>query len=534
LRIKTLYIRALGALLIILFVAFCNFPLFAQQNDLPQDDAVQNSEQLYLPTLASGHEVFALSPGGTIPPVTIPPVDAPAPAVTQLLMLLNQEHERAGCAPFTTSSLLTSVAQAHSEDMAPSATHESPDGSLAGERLDHAGYGTGYWGENLAISVAPSSQEPTEEMAAEVMAGWLADQTRPFYAENLRICEFTQIGIGIHTPAATTPGSHYWVVVFAGPLEPDTAAFTVDTTNRAEVATAYRDLYLPTLETPTGWDGNQVGCSAGTTSVEYQEAVRFQINYFRAMAGVPANVVLSDKYNHLAQAAALIMSANRFMSHDPSPASLCYSESGEQGSGSNLYNWTTLSSLSPIAEYIEERGDNEAVNHRRWLLMPEQYVMGVGTVDLRDDLVPNLPYANATYVQSDWVISGLLGGGYRGVLHSSNPDSFVTWPPSGYVPHDLIYPRWSIQHHDADFQDAQVQVTLDGAPVPVKIEYITETEFVGISLPSSGFVWIPQVDWATLDMSQDHQVQVEIRNIKIDGKSKNLAYQLTIFDPAVE
>ena len=49
-----------------------------------------------------------------------------------------------------------------------------------------------------------------------------------------------------------------------------------------------------------------------------------RLNYYRAMAGVPATVTFSDTYNAMDQQAALMMSANGQLSHSPPTTWTCY------------------------------------------------------------------------------------------------------------------------------------------------------------------------------------------------------------------
>jgi hypothetical protein len=43
------------------------------------------------------------------------------------------------------------------------------------------------------------------------------------------------------------------------------------------------------------WTGDHESCDAGETSLTFTEAVRMRINDFRAMAGVPATVLVSTE-----------------------------------------------------------------------------------------------------------------------------------------------------------------------------------------------------------------------------------------------
>jgi hypothetical protein len=72
------------------------------------------------------------------------------------------------------------------------------------------------------------------------------------------------------------------------------APAVVDLASRQSVLRFYRDVYLATQGTPLGWTGSQSVCDPGATSTAYRQAIARRINYFRAMAGVPGDVVLSS------------------------------------------------------------------------------------------------------------------------------------------------------------------------------------------------------------------------------------------------
>ena len=61
-------------------------------------------------------------------------------------------------------------------------------------------------------------------------------------------------------------------------------------------------------------DRDRSTCTAGTTSQAYADATILRVNYFRAMAGLQADVVLSNAWNLKAQDAALMMSAQGALS----------------------------------------------------------------------------------------------------------------------------------------------------------------------------------------------------------------------------
>jgi hypothetical protein len=74
----------------------------------------------------------------------------------------------------------------------------------------------------------------------------------------------------------------------------NTGGWTIDTANRQLARAFYNSVYMASLNTPIGWTGNHNSCNAGTTSSDFKDAVVARINYFRAMAGVPANITLNS------------------------------------------------------------------------------------------------------------------------------------------------------------------------------------------------------------------------------------------------
>ena len=81
---------------------------------------------------------------------------------------------------------------------------------------------------------------------------------------------------------------------------------------------------------------------------------------------------------------------------------------------------------------MEDNGQvNKAVGHRRVLLDPDTQVMGVGYVERRGEY---------RAVQALWVHDG-VSKFRKGDRPTREP--FVAWPPAGYVPYPIVYPRWS-------------------------------------------------------------------------------------------
>lgn len=294
--------------------------------------------------------------------------------------------------------------------------------------------------------------------------------------------------------------------------------YRVSVSSREEVRRFYTTVYMASSSADPGWTGDIATCMAGTTTWEFRDAVVLRINYYRAMAGVPAGVVFADAWNDKAQQAALIMSSNDRLSHSPPSTWRCYTAGGGDAAGkSNL----SLGDMGVWAMdgYIEDYGaNNEAVGHRRWLLYPQTETMGSGDVAARD------PYsaANAT-----WVMDGRFQEPRPAVR-----DAFVAWPPPGYVPYQVVFPRWSFSYDDADFNQAVISMTGDGLPVAVTVYPVAD------GYGENTLVWVPAgMDpngvsrWPKPDVDTPYTVTIE--NVIIDGQRWRFDYTVWVMDPAV-
>lgn len=110
------------------------------------------------------------------------------------------------------------------------------------------------------------------------------------------------------------------------------------------------------------------------------------VNFSRFIAGLSCDVKLDEKYNTLAQAAALVSAANKKLSHNPSqPSGFPYElyQTGADGCGrSNLSAGRKNLASSIIDGWLNDSsGDNMAgVGHRRWVLNPTMSATGFGSV----------------------------------------------------------------------------------------------------------------------------------------------------------
>lgn len=263
---------------------------------------------------------------------------------------------------------------------------------------------------------------------------------------------------------------------------------------RARVIRDYHEIYLANLisRDELGWTGSVNTCRPGKINDEVYDKVFAQINYFRALVGVPPIDGLDEEWNEKSQHAALLMTARGRLNHHPGKLGKCYSEEAAEAASRSNLGW----GVPNIAGYIHDWGvGNEAVGHRRWVLNPRATVFGVGATDRNNAL---------------WVIG----------KSREMPDGFEyqTYPAAGFFPKELVYPRWSFGMQ-AEFQNARVRMKLaNGRSIPVKV--LASACCMG--LPT--LVWEPQMDRIDLEGAQDVEVSVRIDGVLVDGKSRSFAY----------
>ena len=107
-------------------------------------------------------------------------------AEKEMLVLVNQERERAGLAPVVFDKKLTKVARAHSQDMFKRGyfSHYTPEGISPFERMDTEEIVYGYAGENLALA-------PSTNLAMQGL------MNSPGHRANILDPDFTKLGIGV-------------------------------------------------------------------------------------------------------------------------------------------------------------------------------------------------------------------------------------------------------------------------------------------------------------------------------------------------
>jgi uncharacterized protein YkwD len=131
-----------------------------------------------------------------------------------VLMLVNAERDRAGCAPLRADPRLAHAAQGHAEAMARGDffDHVGLDGGDMVDRVRAQAYAFSRLAENLAAGWPD---------AESVVEGWMSS---PGHRANILDCRVVETGVGhVHDPRDTPFAGglvgyrHYWVQVFGAP-----------------------------------------------------------------------------------------------------------------------------------------------------------------------------------------------------------------------------------------------------------------------------------------------------------------------------
>jgi uncharacterized protein YkwD len=284
----------------------------------------------------------------------------------------------------------------------------------------------------------------------------------------------------------------------------------LNTQNKNTVRNFYLTEYLASEGVPSGWNGNHTSCNAGSTTAAFKQAVLTRVNFFRAMAGISNVASFKNEYNNKAQEAALMMSVNNLLSHSPPTNWTCYTADGAEAAGySNLY--LGIYGPSAITGYIRDAGGgNEPVGHRRWILYPQTVFMGTG------DIPPTShPSSNAL-----WVIDLENIGNPR----PDTREPFVSWPPPGYVPYQVVFERWSFGYALADLTNVTVTMTKNGQPLSLQQHPVV------YGFGERTLVWEPNDTYGQAPTS-DIVYNINVNNVIINGQPQNFSYQVIIFAP---
>ena len=276
----------------------------------------------------------------------------------------------------------------------------------------------------------------------------------------------------------------------------------VDLTARDASQKLYEEYYLlsKSESSDIAWSGNEASCNAGDVPQNTMDKIFTRIDYFRKAVGLNNTIVENETKSEKAQQAALMMKSNGTLDHFPPESWKCFSNAGKDGAGSSLLTQTR--NAEAVDSYMRDAGAaNGPVGHRRWLLWPRLQELGIGNTD----------NTNAIWV---------LGNG--GAAPADTPE-FISWPPKGYLPKQLAYPRWSFSIANADFTGTSITMKdQNNQSVALSIEALDN------AYGDRTIVWVPTINVNLF--TEDTTFKVTLENVGVGGEVKEFDYEVTFFD----
>lgn len=246
------------------------------------------------------------------------------------------------------------------------------------------------------------------------------------------------------------------------------------------------------------WSGSIATCDPGDISANGRANALRLVNLYRTMAGLP-DVTDDSSLNEQAQACALLQHANGTLSHDPPQSWECWTEVGATASGRS--NISTGPGVMSVDMYMVDWGNATTLGHRRWILSNSAGPIGLGST-------------------SDSSCMYILGGQGRADA------AWTAYPPPGPFPLEAFEPLpfgetldetgWSIQSDMIDLAGAQVEITVDGTPMPVRV-----TQLLSGYGSRHAISIIPQ-GWASTAGTRYH--------VEVQGISQPIAYDVDVVD----
>ena len=289
-----------------------------------------------------------------------------------------------------------------------------------------------------------------------------------------------------------------------------TTGFVVDPTNRTDVLSFYHCIYSASenYAANMAWTGSVASCVPGTTSATFKDDVLRRINFYRALAALPGDVVFDPVKSAKAQQAALMMSRNNTLNHFPPTTWECYTADGAAAAGASNLAYGTYGPGAVNGFMVDPGSGNELLGHRRWLMYSRAASMGTG------DIPGDGAYAQTNAI---WVM---------GDPKPIPTPQFVAWPNRGFVPFPVLPARWSLSYPGANFAAATVTMTLGGNNVATTVISRTDNGF-----GDNTIAWEPA--GLPVAISADTTYAVTVAGISGTGIPTSYNYTVTLFDPNV-
>jgi hypothetical protein len=311
---------------------------------------------------------------------------------------------------------------------------------------------------------------------------------------------------------------HFFFITYVLLLTSSLNAQTINCHNKDSVIALYKKLYLSSHLKSMKWIAGESPCHDGKLSNSVYVLAENRINFFRITAGL-SSIKISRELSIESQKAAVLTKNNGYLSHSPPKSSSCYSKQAYDGCHKSCLGFTyyshpkeNISDESFITAFMKDYGEsNYFVGHRKWLLYTKLSEVGYGATDTTEAI---LTADGIDYNMKDSI-------------------EYVSYPWSGYVPSNLVFPKWSFslpQSLSADFSNAKVEMKTENGELlntrkfQLYPDYLDHTiVWEATSLFSKEEIYYGE---NSIEDSKhiDHKIFVKISNVLIDGKQKSFEY----------
>lgn len=264
-------------------------------------------------------------------------------------------------------------------------------------------------------------------------------------------------------------------------------------------------------------------CDAGLLKMSDKQAVLTELNAVRALHRLPP-VIYDSSADIYTQKSALIGVANAQLTHTPSPAMICYSDEGSQGSGqSNLFlaGGYTPASTESIARFLID--DNVAsLGHRRWVLHPFLSQTSFGRVD-------GQPRTGSTLRHTATSLRVL---GYPDANLAGSDINYIAYPegnyPAKYFKHGWFMSFSVLASKGSTFANGSGAVSFNGATIQVTNAAGAALTISEQSANYAGFGLPNVVQWKVAGTQSSTDYTVRIGNVTVGGQARNYQYTFKI------
>ena len=261
-------------------------------------------------------------------------------------------------------------------------------------------------------------------------------------------------------------------------------------------------------------------CSSGTASDAAQAVALSRVNMVRALSGLPA-VTYDAKSDPETQDAALMMTANNELNHEPPANWYCWTEAGFVGAGaSNLHRgWSTDLKLPDPLEAVDAflvDINVESLGHRRWLLDPFLTQVSYGAAHGKSKVVSSYPYGRAMALK---VI-------YPNPKPTAFQGDFVAYPhgdyPAGLVEKDWYLSFSMVANKTSKWANEKVDLTSAVVTVEGPGQYKLPVHDM---VASNQFFGLPNhLKWKVSGLQNNVEYNVYIDGLKYAGKGHSFHY----------